>query len=300
VSLPQPYSHSGGLGGGLALPFVGILGAFLGGVPYAYANVQDSIAGYFSLVLVAWLAACASLPVAFAAWLLRCRHQTYVKSVSAGTALAAIYLAWVFFVGGLRDRGLVPSFVDGVTHPLDLWQFAAGILDVGWYDIAGVKPAGVMLGTMWVFEAILVLVAGWVLATRFLRGRAHCDACGVWCVPGSDVLVPVTAGKTMKGLRAEGLASLAEVVIPDETTRTLQIYTWECPRCRDFAVFGANQLHRSKGRRSLASAIVEPVFPPSVRREADAADIERIRALLKSARAEQFAKVEIEPRPKKR
>ncbi len=298
VTLPQPYSHSGGIGWGVLLPVVGVCGAVVGAAPYVYANIQESVAGYFSIVLVVWLAACAAFPVAFAARILKCRNRAFLRVVSTGTALVAIYGGWTFFSVG--EEGLsFPSIVDAAADPLAIWSLVSRVNASGWYEIAGVTPSGVMLGVLWVFEALIVIGASQVLALRFIDGRAYCDDCSRWCVPGKDVMVPVTAGQTMKGIRADGLGSLQAVTIPDEVSRTLQIYTWTCPRCEQFAVFGANQLHRSKGRRSIASALVEPVIPLSVRRDEDVADIERIRALLKRARAEQFAKVEIEPSAEK-
>lgn len=280
------------------LPMVGIIAAALSALGYAFVDVHSPVAGYPSVVFVAFLAAGTAFPVAYGAKVLGCRNPTALKIIGVGSGLLAVYLAWAFFAAVLSAHlagsdVTVRDLFAGIARPDQLIEFVWRLNETGWYSLGpGQEPlAGLILWVFWALEALIVVGTSYVLATRFIVDLAFCETCAVWCEPAdrAGVAVPVIPGRMVKSIRTEGLAALVEVPAPNtEAKRFLDIELQRCPKCAEFGVFGVNQRHVSTSKRNKKREIAEVVIPVSVIRPEDDEHITRIRAEIKAARGRQF------------
>ena len=302
MTLPVPYSQSGGMGAGMLLPLVGIASAAVSALVYAYVNVYSPVAGYISVAFVGLLAAGAAFPVGYAAKLFKCRNPVMLRINGIGTGIIATYLAWAFFAHVLLSRDATtdfqpPTLFEAASNPEAVWAFAKMINEIGWYTLgSSFEPKGTLLWIMWLIEAAIVIGTSYYLSSHFVSGRGFCEDCNAWCEPENDVIVPVVSSKQVKGVESYGLAGLSEVPGPDtETQRWLQIHSQTCPACGEFGVFGVNQIHVRPGKKDEPETSVEPIVPLSYRAEEDAAHMERISEALQEAQEKQFESVKSRP-----
>jgi hypothetical protein len=291
----EPYSLSGRHGRGFLLPVVGLVSAALSAFLYAYINVYSPIAGYISILFVAGLAAGAAFPVAFAAKLLKCRNKIMLQVNGALTGVAALYLAWAFFLHVLMVKEGVedaPSLLAMAGMPGAIWNVAVALSEDGWYSIRSFTPTGIVLWIFWLIEAGIVVGASFMLSNWFVAGRAFCEKCDAWCEPTKDVLVPVTSGSMIKAVKKEGLAGLQDVPPPDsDVRRWIQIHSQTCPQCGEPMVWGVNQVQVRTDDEGKEETVAEPVIPLSVMNDEASGHIARIDTALREARKRQFDKV---------
>lgn len=273
----------------MAITAVAVLAA---GWVYGWLAIQSRVPGWSGAVYALLLAAVAGgVPMALAVPL-RVRSRGALRGVGLVAAVAILYLSWGSFGAAIEDwvtGGRGPGTVAFWSDPLRTWAVPLRLDERGWYEMAGLRPSGVLLWTFWGFEALLVCAAGVGLPPRLVAARGHCAACNRWLEEQKPLRIPADEGDVARRVRDGGLAVIGSVVAPSlGASKWIRVDLRRCPACsRSEFALGQEITARVAGGRGTATA-VRSLRGWAALDGPTAGELERIQKLLKAADKERF------------
>lgn len=291
-----PYVLSGNSGGAILLPIIAVVLAAASAFANAWISVYCPIAGYVSILIVAQLAACTVIPLAYAGKLLKVRSTMLMRISGLTAGVAALYFAWACFIWVMarKDGGDVDLF-QLIQAPTVIWDIAQAIAEEGWYSIRGLTPKGAVLWAFWAIEAGVVVWACIKFSTTRIQSTAFCEDCRQWMQSEPVVSIPADQGAIASTIKKHGLAGVQEVAPPSErAARWVNIVGQRCGNCKKSAVFSIQDVKLIKTEKGVKPEASE-LQPMHWQTEVEAAEIERIQHLLKAADAARFAAISAKP-----
>lgn len=186
------YRHSGRLGlSPILMPTVGMIGAVILGVIYAYACVWNPLV-YIAFILVFLYGFAVGGLVGFMGKLGKCRNMPFLFLVGFGITFVSFYISWAIFIIALsqrfgEDMGL--SSLVLLVRPDLVIQAIIALNETGWVELFGSPFNGWPLWIAWVLEAAGILLSGTLGAGLFVKDAVFCEQCGSWCTDGRSILI---------------------------------------------------------------------------------------------------------------
>jgi len=266
------------------------------GWAYGWVAVHSTVPGWSSAVYAVALGLCAGAVPWLLARPLRVRSTAALRGLAAANGIAVLYLAWGSFLAAVHTWVLGESVAGAAgeattywSDPARTWAAAERIAPAGWFDLAGIRPRGVLLWTLWAFEVGTVLAVAVLLAPRRIAGRTLCVPCGAWLADEKPLRIPADEGALSREVRDRGLAAVQHTAAPSlGASKWIRVDLRTCPGCarREFAL-GQEITARLAGGRGSAT-VVRALQPWAPVDESVAHQLERIRGLLKTADTARF------------
>lgn len=288
-----PYALSGNSGGAFLLPIFALVFAAVSAFANAWINVYCPIAGYVSILIVAQLAACTVIPLAYTGKVLKVRSTMLMRISGLMAGIAAVYFAWACFlwVMVLKDGTQNVSLLELVQQPATILDLAKAIAEEGWYSINMLTPKGAVLWVFWAIEAGIVIWACVKFSTTRIQRFAFCEDCGQWMQAEPVVAIPADQGAIASTIKKQGLAGIQEVAPPSERAgRWVNIAGQRCGSCKKSAVFSMIDVKFVKSEKGTKAEASE-LQPMHWQTEVETAEIARIQHLLKAADDARFAEI---------
>jgi len=288
----DPWFESGRLGGALLLLPIGLGVAFATSIAYVTVTSAMPLIGYFTVLLVAGFGAVTAMPLRWAGVWLRVRNVAAMQLAGGITGLAAVWMAWAFFMWRIaRD---VPelahlSLFEWMLSPSLVVDIARAVGETGSFTIGsltqrsagGITVRGDFLWLLWLAEALLVVIPCILVAPTAVRDRPFCETCGRWM--RFDENVPFLTPATGRAVRDRGLVAITEPCRPRPSAQWCWLLSsWRCPTCDaglfridrayDFVENSITSVNWAERRRLE----LDPIVPLSWMRGDDRAQIERI------------------------
>lgn len=193
------YSHSGRFSPLFVLTFpIVFIAAIMLAFVYNSLVIYVPIIGYFSVLLTLGYSFALGISAAFCLSLFKVRNIWISRMTGLVCAMIALYIAWVVFVYlflGKSSSKTEITLIGAILSPHGIWNVACAIAEKGWYSITAFTPAGWVLWTFWIIEALIILTVI-VMVAEASTTMVFCETCGKWAeneggvvnfLPGDDI-----------------------------------------------------------------------------------------------------------------
>ncbi|HEX4962679.1 MAG TPA: hypothetical protein VF173_17720 [Thermoanaerobaculia bacterium] len=233
------YKHSGHFTiGSIILGLLsGVLAALLLAFPYAYGILYIPFV-YINFFMTVFYG---TIPGAVSAMVLKLRkvRNAWVSTlVGLVVGLVALYVSWVVWIFGYFGRGgMAWDFLDLLSVaviPKVLWSLIHRVNGLGYWNVFGYKPTGIVLWINWSIEALIITGAAVGAALGNMMEAPYCEGCGTWCTEKPRVVELQTCESTelKQHMEKKDFTFLEALGPPTPGTNTwLQIDLYQCKKC---------------------------------------------------------------------
>ncbi len=258
----ERYQHSGRFTpqAFLFMPFLAV--AMLApALLYGVATIYSPCIGITTVLAVVGYAFAAGMMGGHALRYAHTRNRLVAMVLSAFIGLAALWAAWVAFLGVMVAKAGADVPLWAVFLPSVDAAMIGSLDDHGWFTLKGMTPDGGILALIWLVEAVGIV--GFSAYTAFnLVDSPYCESCQKWttrrALPGA-----IASGAGM--VNAVDLANAEAIgrvpAAPAGATIFERLSVQTCPTCtrmRTLSLSTVRQSTDSKGRTSESITVLVP------------------------------------------
>ncbi len=168
------YSHSGTVGvmGPIFMIAAGLVGAGILGPIYGYLTAFNPFI-YLNFLAAVGFGMAMGFAVSMAAKFGDTRSGTAAGLIGLATGSLGLYISWGFFFSASMNT---PVFLP----PGDLLEAFQKAAKEGMWEIAGVRPTGGGLYTIWALEAMIIVGLSTLIAWHAVSSSPFCERCSRW------------------------------------------------------------------------------------------------------------------------